>query len=45
MIAQTGGTLVHPYNAPDVMAGQGTMALELLAQVSELEENVVDGGR
>ena len=37
MIAQTGGTLVHPYNAPDVMAGQGTMALELLAQVSELE--------
>ena len=27
VLAQTGGTLVHPYNDPDVMAGQGTMAL------------------
>ena len=31
--AATGATLVPPYNHPHVMAGQGTLALELLAQV------------
>ena len=36
VLAQTGGTLVHPYNDPDVMAGQGTMALELLEQMEGL---------
>lgn len=30
--ARTGATLVPPYDAPAVIAGQGTIALELLAQ-------------
>jgi threonine dehydratase/serine racemase len=33
----TGATLVHPYDHPDVIAGQGTVALEFLAQVPTLE--------
>lgn len=31
-----GATLVHPYEDPLVMAGQGTVALELLAQAPDL---------
>lgn len=30
LIESTGRTLVHPYDDPDVMAGQGTVGLELL---------------
>ncbi|HEY8585201.1 MAG TPA: pyridoxal-phosphate dependent enzyme [Rhodanobacter sp.] len=33
----TGAQLVHPYADTRVMAGQGTLALELLQQVAELE--------
>lgn len=33
LAAQRGLTLVHPYDNPLVMAGQGTVALELLEQV------------
>ena len=29
----TGATFIHPYNSPEVMAGQGTIALEFLEQV------------
>ncbi|KAJ3214982.1 hypothetical protein HDU67_000999 [Dinochytrium kinnereticum] len=32
---ETGATFVHPYNNRKVMAGQGTLMLELLAQASE----------
>jgi threonine dehydratase len=32
IIADTGATLVHPFDNADVMAGQGTVALELLEQ-------------
>ncbi|MCO6441368.1 MAG: pyridoxal-phosphate dependent enzyme [Nitrococcus mobilis] len=32
-----GLTLVHPYDDPRVMAGQGTVALELLRQVPDLD--------
>lgn len=35
--AQTGATLIPPYNHPDVMAGQGTIALELAEQAPLLE--------
>ena len=35
--AQTGATLIPPYNHPDVMAGQGTIALELFEQAPLLE--------
>ena len=31
--AQTGATLVHPYTDPRVIAGQGTAAMELIAQI------------
>ena len=36
-VARTGASVVHPYNEPAVMAGQGTAALELHEQVSGLE--------
>lgn len=36
-VARTGASVVHPYNDPAVMAGQGTAALELHEQVSGLE--------
>jgi threonine dehydratase len=35
--AETGATLIHPYNHPDVIAGQGTVALELLEQAPDLD--------
>ena len=34
---QTGSTLIHPYNDPAVMAGQGTVALELLQQLTDVD--------
>lgn len=37
LIAGTGATLIHPYDNDDVIAGQGTAALELLEEVPELE--------
>lgn len=37
LLADTGGTLVHPFNDPFVMAGQGTATLELLAQAPDLD--------
>ena len=37
VIANTGATLIHPYNDLRVMAGQGTTALELLEQVPDLD--------
>jgi threonine dehydratase len=39
--AQTGATFVPPYNHPLVIAGQGTMALEFLQQVPQLEAIIV----
>lgn len=37
VLAETGATLIPPYNHPDVIAGQGTVALELLEQVPGLD--------
>jgi len=37
-------TFVHPFNDPDVMAGQGTVALEMLEQAPDLEVLVVPIG-
>jgi threonine dehydratase len=42
--AETGAILIHPYNHPDVIAGQGTVALELLQQVSNLDAIVAPVG-
>jgi len=33
---ESGATFVHPYNDPGVVAGQGTVGLELAAQAAEL---------
>jgi threonine dehydratase len=44
VLAETGGTLVPPYNHPDVIAGQGTAALELLEQVPGLDAVVTPVG-
>ncbi|HQT93851.1 MAG: serine dehydratase [Acidobacteria bacterium 37-71-11] len=37
VVAATGATAVHPYNDARVIAGQGTAALELLAEVPRLD--------
>jgi threonine dehydratase len=37
VVADTGATLVHPYDDLAVMAGQGTAALELLREVPDLD--------
>jgi threonine dehydratase len=34
---RTGATLIHPYDHPDVIAGQGTAARELLQDVPDLD--------
>ncbi|EIE77707.1 hypothetical protein G6F46_004764 [Rhizopus delemar] len=44
LLKETGGTFVHPFNNPKVIAGQGTIALELLSQVEDLDAIVVPVG-
>ena len=41
---ETNATLLHPFDDPRVIAGQGTMALEILEQVSDLDTVVVPVG-
>jgi len=41
---ERGWVLVHPYDDPDVIAGQGTVALELLADRPDLDTLVVPIG-
>src|ERR1700722_6451870 len=36
IVAETGALFIHPYDDPDVIAGQGTIALELLEQVPQI---------
>jgi threonine dehydratase/serine racemase len=40
----TGATLIPPYDHPHVIAGQGTVALEILEQVAELDAIVAPVG-
>ncbi|HMJ10730.1 MAG TPA: threonine ammonia-lyase [Polyangiaceae bacterium] len=42
--AEKGYTYIHPFDDLDVMAGQGTIALELLEQVPDLQAIVVPVG-
>jgi threonine dehydratase len=42
--ARTGAILIPPYNHPDVIAGQGTAALEFLEQVDNLDALVAPVG-
>ncbi|EGG13325.1 serine racemase [Cavenderia fasciculata] len=37
LITKTGCTLIHPFDNADVIAGQGTVAIELLSQVDNLD--------
>jgi len=37
VIQKTGATFIHPYNHPDVIAGQGTCAMELLKEFPDLD--------
>ena len=42
--AAQGLTFVHPFDEPDIIAGQGTVALEMLADVPEIDTLVVPIG-
>ena len=37
IVSETGALFIHPYDDPYVIAGQGTIALELLEQVPQLQ--------
>ena len=41
---ETGATFIHPFDDPDVIAGQGTIGLEILNQLSEVDAIVVPVG-
>jgi threonine dehydratase len=42
--AETGAVLIHPFDHPDVIAGQGTVGLELLEQCPDVRTVVVGTG-
>ena len=44
LVEETGRTLVHPYDDPLVMAGQGTVCLEMLEDVPEADVILVQVG-
>jgi threonine dehydratase/serine racemase len=44
LVEETGGTLLHPFDHPAVIAGQGTLALELVEQVDKLDAVIVPIG-
>ena len=44
LTAERGLTLVHPYDDPAIIAGQGTAALELLEEIPDLEVLLVPVG-
>jgi threonine dehydratase len=44
LIEETGRTLVHPYDDPVVMAGQGTVGLEIMEDVPETDVVLVQVG-
>ena len=44
IVERDGATLIHPYGHPDIVAGQGTLALELLEQAAHLDAVVAPVG-
>jgi threonine dehydratase len=44
LVETTGGTLIPPFDHPDVIAGQGTAALELLEEIPDLDAVVAPVG-
>jgi threonine dehydratase len=43
-VEETGATFIHPFEDPDVIAGQGTIGLELVEQLPEAETVVIPVG-
>ncbi|WP_230977497.1 threonine ammonia-lyase [Georgenia yuyongxinii] len=43
-VARSGRVLIHPYDHPDIVAGQGTIGLEILEQVPGVRTIVVPTG-
>ncbi|MFH5824382.1 threonine ammonia-lyase [Georgenia sp. AZ-5] len=43
-VARTGRAFIHPYDHPDIVAGQGTIGLEILEQVPGVRTIVVPTG-
>lgn len=41
---QTGAVFIHPFDHPDIVAGQGTVGLEILEQVPDVKTIVVSAG-
>lgn len=41
---ETGGTFIHPFNDIEVIAGQGTIALEIFEQLNEVDAIIVPIG-
>ena len=44
LCAETGAVLIHPFDHPDVIAGQGTVGLEVLEQCPDVRTIVVSTG-
>jgi threonine dehydratase len=44
LAAESGASFVHPFDDPEVIAGQGTLALEILEQAPQLDTLVVPVG-
>lgn len=44
MVKEQGRTLIHPFDDPDVIAGQGTIGLELLDQLPDIDAVIVPIG-
>jgi threonine dehydratase len=42
--ATTGAVMIHPFDHPDVVAGQGTVGLEILEQVPDVRTVIVPAG-
>jgi len=42
--AETGAVLIHPFDHPDVVAGQGTCGLEILEQCPDVSTIIVSAG-
>lgn len=44
IVAETGATLVHPFTNPDVIAGQGTAALEMIREAGTINALITPVG-
>lgn len=44
IVAEEGRTLIHPFDDPDVIAGQGTIGLEILEQLEDVDAIIVPVG-